>query len=63
MPDPHIHGLSVSSETGQVLLATHDGLFDVSKKPAVKIGPTNDLMGFTAAMAGALRARYGRPAR
>ncbi|XTR52267.1 F510_1955 family glycosylhydrolase [Pseudarthrobacter sp. So.54] len=50
MPDAHVHGLSVSSETGQVLLATHDGLFDVSKKLAVKIGPTNDLMGFTAAM-------------
>ncbi|MDI3243268.1 sialidase family protein [Arthrobacter sp. AL08] len=50
LPDAHVHGLSVSSETGQVLLATHDGLFDVSKKLAVKIGPTNDLMGFTAAM-------------
>ncbi|WP_319004608.1 F510_1955 family glycosylhydrolase [Arthrobacter sp. SO3] len=47
MPDAHIHGLSVSSETGQVLLATHDGLFDMSKKPAAKLGPTNDLMGFT----------------
>lgn len=47
MPDAHIHGLSVSSETGQVLLATHDGLFDMTKKPAAKIGPTNDLMGFT----------------
>ncbi|MET3923454.1 F510_1955 family glycosylhydrolase [Arthrobacter sp. UYEF20] len=47
LPDAHIHGLSVSSETGQVLLATHDGLFDVTKKPATKIGATNDLMGFT----------------
>ncbi|MDN4643409.1 F510_1955 family glycosylhydrolase [Arthrobacter sp. PsM3] len=47
MPDAHIHGLSVSSETGQVLLATHDGLFDVTKQPAAKIGATNDLMGFT----------------
>ncbi|MDZ4092791.1 MAG: exo-alpha-sialidase [Arthrobacter sp.] len=46
MPDAHIHGLSVS-ETGQVLLATHDGLFDMTKKPATKIGATNDLMGFT----------------
>lgn len=50
LPDAHVHGLSVNSETGQVLLATHDGLFDVSKKPATKIGATNDLMGFTAAM-------------
>lgn len=50
LPSAHIHGLSANGETGQVLLATHDGLFDVSKKPAVKIGATNDLMGFTAAM-------------
>ncbi|MGY2746936.1 WD40/YVTN/BNR-like repeat-containing protein [Arthrobacter sp. UYCu723] len=50
LPSAHIHGLSVNGETGRVLLATHDGLFDVSKNPAVKIGPTNDLMGFTAAM-------------
>ncbi|MGY2747752.1 F510_1955 family glycosylhydrolase [Arthrobacter sp. UYCu723] len=50
LPSAHIHGLSVNGETGQVLLATHEGLFDVSTKPAVKIGPTNDLMGFTAAM-------------
>lgn len=49
MPDAHIHGLSVSSTTGQVLLATHDGLFDMTKHPAAKIGPTNDLMGFTGA--------------
>lgn len=48
MPDAHVHGLSISSTTGQVLLATHDGLFDMTEKPAVKIGPTNDLMGFTA---------------
>ena len=47
LPDAHVHGLSVSSTTGQVLLATHDGLFDITKQPAAKIGPTNDLMGFT----------------
>ena len=46
LPDAHVHGLSVS-ETGQVLLATHDGLFDMTKKPVTKIGATNDLMGFT----------------
>jgi hypothetical protein len=50
LPGAHIHGLSVNGETGQVLLATHEGLYDVSKKPAVKIGPANDLMGFTAGM-------------
>ena len=47
LPDAHVHGLSVSSTTGQVLLATHDGLFDMTKRPAAKIGATNDLMGFT----------------
>lgn len=49
LPSAHVHGLSVDGETGQVLLATHEGLFDMSRNPAVKIGPTNDYMGFTAA--------------
>lgn len=49
LPSSHIHGLSVNPKTDQVLLATHEGLFDVTKSPATKIGGTNDLMGFTAA--------------
>lgn len=49
LPSSHVHGLSVNRETGQVLLATHEGLFDVTKSPAAQIGDTNDLMGFTAA--------------
>lgn len=49
LPSPHVHGLSVDATTGQVLLATHEGLFDMSTTPATKLGPTNDLMGFTAA--------------
>ena len=48
LPSAHVHGLTVSGDTSQVLLATHDGLFDVTKQPAAKIGGTNDLMGFTA---------------
>jgi len=48
LPSTHVHGLTVSGDTSQVLLATHDGLFDVTKEPATKIGATNDLMGFTA---------------
>lgn len=48
LPSAHVHGLSVDPK-GKVLLATHDGLFDVTKEPAVKVGPTIDLMGFTAA--------------
>ena len=49
LPSPHVHGISVNRETDQVLLATHESLFDVTKSPATKIGGTNDLMGFTAA--------------
>ena len=49
LPSSHVHGLSVNRETSQVLLATHEGLFDVTKSPATQIGETNDLMGFTAA--------------
>ncbi|WP_017197943.1 F510_1955 family glycosylhydrolase [Arthrobacter sp. M2012083] len=52
LPSSHVHGLSVNGETSQVLLATHDGLFDVTKQPASKIGGTNDLMGFTAGQDG-----------
>ncbi|GAB3548581.1 hypothetical protein GCM10027404_12700 [Arthrobacter tumbae] len=48
-PSAHIHGMSVDPGTNRVLLATHDGLFDVSASPAAQIGPTIDLMGFTAA--------------
>nr|WP_229666328.1 exo-alpha-sialidase [Pseudarthrobacter polychromogenes] len=47
LPGSHVHGIAVSGETSQVLLATHDGLFDVTTAPATKIGGTNDLMGFT----------------
>ncbi|MFJ6375397.1 F510_1955 family glycosylhydrolase [Pseudarthrobacter oxydans] len=49
LPSSHVHGLSVNRETDQVLLATHEGLFDVTKSPGTQIGDTNDLMGFTAA--------------
>ncbi|MBT2538458.1 F510_1955 family glycosylhydrolase [Arthrobacter sp. ISL-69] len=49
LPSSHVHGLSVNRETDQVLLATHEGLFDATRSPATKIGDTNDLMGFTAA--------------
>ncbi|QOT19779.1 MULTISPECIES: F510_1955 family glycosylhydrolase [Paenarthrobacter] len=48
LPSSHVHGLTVSGEPSQVLLATHDGLFDMTKNPSTKIGDTNDLMGFTA---------------
>ncbi|WP_350004419.1 F510_1955 family glycosylhydrolase [Pseudarthrobacter sp. WHRI 8279] len=47
LPGSHVHGIAVSGETSQVLLATHEGLFDATTSPATKIGGTNDLMGFT----------------
>ncbi len=55
-PSGHIHGMSVDPVTNRILLATHDGLFDVSRSPAEQIGPTIDLMGFTTATDGTLYA-------
>lgn len=55
-PSGHIHGMSVDPVTHRILLATHDGLFDVSRSPAEQIGPTIDLMGFTTATDGTLYA-------
>lgn len=49
LPSSHIHGISVNPRTEQILLATHEGLFDMSQSPAVKKGDTLDLMGFAAA--------------
>lgn len=48
-PYGHVHGMSVDPQSGQVLLATHDGLFDVTAEEPKKIGPTIDLMGFSPA--------------
>ncbi|ALE92348.1 hypothetical protein AOC05_08490 [Arthrobacter alpinus] len=45
----HVHGISVDPVSMQILLATHDGLYDATGKTPVKIGTeTIDLMGFTA---------------
>ena len=60
-PRAHVHGITVSGETGQILLATHDGLFDVTSEPATKIGETNDLMGFTAGPADGVFYASGHP--
>lgn len=61
LPSSHVHGLAVSGETSQVLLATHEGLFDVTSAPATKIGETNDLMGFTAGPAEGVFYASGHP--
>ncbi|MDQ6755068.1 MAG: exo-alpha-sialidase [Actinomycetota bacterium] len=47
-PVAHVHGMSVDPMSTKILLATHDGLYDATKKPAVKLGDSIDLMGFTA---------------
>lgn len=60
-PSAHVHGITVSGETSQILLATHDGLFDVTSEPATKIGETNDLMGFTAGPADGVFYASGHP--
>lgn len=47
--DGHVHGIVVDPVSKQILLATHDGLYDATNKTLVKIGAqTIDLMGFTA---------------
>ncbi|MFD1211824.1 F510_1955 family glycosylhydrolase [Arthrobacter sp. GCM10027362] len=48
-PYGHIHGVSVDPESGHVLLATHNGLFDVTGGSPKRTGPVIDLMGFTSA--------------
>lgn len=53
LPAAHVHGMTVTPKTRRVLLATHDGLFDVTKEPATRfpatrLGPGNDFTGFTA---------------
>ena len=47
----HIHGLALDDDTGRLLVATHDGLFEVSSdgKPSPVGDVTTDLMGFTGA--------------
>ncbi|POH71839.1 hypothetical protein CVS27_18770 [Arthrobacter glacialis] len=45
----HVHGISVDPASTRILLATHDGLYDATGDPAVKVGDSNiDLMGFAA---------------
>lgn len=55
-PYGHVHGITVVPDTGQILLATHNGLFDPADASAERIGPQIDLMGFTATDDGTLYA-------
>lgn len=59
----HVHGLAVDPQTRELFLATHEGLFNVTRSPGDRIGATNDFMGFTpAAEPGAFYAS-GHPGR
>lgn len=62
LPGGHVHGLSADAENGEILLATHEGLFDVSKEPAQKIGPDFDMMGFAATEQAKVFYASGHPA-
>ena len=44
----HVHGISVDPVSAKISLATHEGLYEVTAKSAVKVSNTTiDLMGFT----------------
>ena len=45
-PFGHVHGLAVDPGTDQLLVATHNGLFQLGGESPEKIGETTDLMGF-----------------
>ncbi|MBV1778847.1 exo-alpha-sialidase [Paeniglutamicibacter sp. ABSL32-1] len=45
-PRAHVHGIAAIGDN-KVLLATHEGLYDVSVSPARRIGPLVDWMGFS----------------
>ncbi len=59
--DTHIHAIAVVPASSDVLLATHDGLYNASKKHPVKISDTIDLMGFTATADPAVFYASGHP--
>jgi hypothetical protein len=53
LPSAHVHGVGVDPGDGALLLATHEGLFEVGDGGAVTpVGPVTDLMGFAVAGAG-----------
>lgn len=49
LPSSHVHGVGIDPGDGLMYLATHDGLFRYEGASPVRIGPVNDLMGFTIA--------------
>jgi hypothetical protein len=50
LPSAHIHGVGIDPGEGTLLLATHDGLFQVGEDgKSTRVGPVIDLMGFAVA--------------
>jgi len=49
LPSSHVHGVGIDPGDGLLYLATHDGLFRYEPTGPKRIGPVNDLMGFTIA--------------
>ncbi|GAB7191696.1 hypothetical protein NUM3379_24040 [Kineococcus sp. NUM-3379] len=49
LPGSHVHGVGVNPGDGLVYLATHDGLFRYEDAGPVRVGGSDDLMGFTIA--------------
>ncbi len=50
LPSAHVHGVGIAPEGGRLLLATHEGLFEVRESgQAIRVGPVIDLMGFVVA--------------
>lgn len=47
MPAAHVHGMTIDPMSSRIMRATHDGLYDATKTPAVKVSGSIDLMGFT----------------
>lgn len=56
-PSSHVHGVGFDPEGGGLLVATHDGLVEVTQEGASRrVGPVIDLMGFAVAGPGRLLA-------
>lgn len=49
VPSGHVHALSREPSTGELLVATHEGLHVYGRGEPRKVGPAIDLMGFTVA--------------
>jgi hypothetical protein len=49
LPDSHVHAVSKDPGSGDILVATHEGLHVYGKGGPRRVGPNIDLMGFTVA--------------